>query len=121
MLSLALIRVGGKRFQFFHNVETDGRELYDQDENLILIVDANLNFIEPAGRFGDLQVEGGRWVFYYGPLRTRFETGVDYDQPGRPCCWENLEKAEICAIEHYLATKLPKIKRPDETEGGACD
>lgn len=121
MLSLALIRVGGKRYQFFHNVETDGRELYDQDENLVMVIDHSLNFTGPDGKVGDMHTEGGQWVLYYGPIRTRFETGVMRDRPGREYCWENLEKAEIVALTHLLERKLPTIKRGDDSEGGTCD
>lgn len=121
LLALSLIRVGGKRFRFLHNTQTDGRELYDQEDNLVLEVEADLQFRDKDGRVGDLNNDGGEWVFYYGPLRTRFKTGVMVDRPGRSYCWENLEKAEVEAIKHYLESKLPKIKRGDDTEGGSCD
>lgn len=111
MNALALIVVGGKRYQFFHNNDTDGRELYDQEENLIMTIDSNLAIAGPEGKIGDMCVEGithPKWVLYYGPNRTRFETGVDRDRLGRQYCWENLERAEVLALTHLLEASLPK-------------
>lgn len=125
MNHLDTIRVGGKFFPFFHNNDTDGRELYDEDQNLVMVIDHSLNITGPDGKVGNLRSEGdisgGQWVLYHGPIRSRFETGVYRDRPGRDYCWENLEKAEVVALTHLLERKLPQIKRPDETEGGACD
>lgn len=106
MASLALIRVGNERFTFFHNDDTDGRELYDQDDNLVLTVDSSLNFRDIEGRFANLHNEGGKWVFYYGPLRTRFDTDLTVNTPFREYCWEQLEQAEIVAIKHWLESEL---------------
>lgn len=112
MISLATIIVGGKRYQFLHNVDTDGRELYDEEEKLVMTIDRSLNITGPEGKIGDMCCEGsnlgGQWVLYYGPIRTRFETGVYRDRPGRDYCWENLEKAEESALKHLLEVSLPK-------------
>lgn len=55
MNRLATIRVGGKRFPFFHNNDTDGRELYDEDEKLVMTIDHSLNITGPDGRIGDMR------------------------------------------------------------------
>lgn len=117
MILLKNISEGGKDYHFFHNSDDDARYLLDEDGDTILIIDANLNVNARDGKFGDL--EGGTtWVLYYGPIRTRFDTGIAVGQH----CWKALEAAEIEVCKFYIQnTKLPKFKRVEETEGGSCD
>jgi len=99
--SIALIKHNGKRFMFYHNNTTDGRELYDQDENLVLTIDSSLNFTASGKRIGRMQSENDNWIFYLGD--QRFDTGIQRDTSVREYCWLQLENAEIAAIEHWLS------------------
>ena len=111
------IAEGGKDYHFFHNNDDDARYLLDEDGDTILIIDRNLNVEARDGRFGNLESDAN-WTLYYGPTRTRFDTGISVSN----YCWKSLEQAEIEVCKFYIQnTKLPKFKRVEETEGGSCD
>ena len=111
------IEVGGKYYGFFHCNDDDARYLHDEDGDLILTIDANLNVTARDGRFGSIESDAN-WTLYYGPIRTRFDTGVAI----RDHHWQALEDAEIEVCKFYIQnTLLPKFKRPQETEGGSHD
>lgn len=117
MILLKHISVGEKSYGFFHNNDDDARYLHDEDGDLILVIDRSLNIEARDGHFGSLEGEG-TWILYYGPISTRFDTGVATQNHS----WKALEVAEIKVCEWYVQnTKLPKFKRPEETEGGTCD
>lgn len=117
MILIQTINEGGKRYAFYHNNEDDARYLHDEDGDTILIIDANLNVIARDGKFGDLESDRN-WTLYYGPNRTRFDTGIAHQNSS----WKALEQAEVEVCKFYIQnTKLPKFKRVEETEGGSCD
>ena len=116
MILLKCIHFGEKRYGFFHDSNSDARYLKDSDGDTLLIIDANLNVIARDGRFGTIEGDTN-WTLYYGPIRTRFDTGVSYANGS----WRALETAEVEVCRFYLQhAMLPKFKRT-ETEGGTCD
>lgn len=115
--------VGESHYELHHKVDNDSREVRSgEDFSLTMVIDSSLRFTGPDGKIGDMCNEGGKWVFYFGPLRTRFDTGITVDTPHRSYCWEQLEKAEMAAAKHYLESLKPTfLIGADDTEGGSCD
>lgn len=125
---LQYFTVGDKEFVLTHNLDDDSRAIVNEDGETVMEISSSLRFTGPDGEIGDLVTEGdeggGHWVFYYGPIRSRFDTGVFRDRPRRSYCWENLEHAEVEAAKRYISTNAPIPKIVNNfacTEGGSCD
>lgn len=117
MRLMRYIRVGGQRYKLFHCNDSDSRHFFDEDDDIVLIVDANLAVHARDGRFGNIESEG-TWKLYYGPNRARHDTGISVGN----YCSVSLLQAEIEVFKFYIQnTKLPKFKRAAETECGYCD
>lgn len=73
MKVLQTFSIGERLFQHHIYLEDDDRvELVDVESGeTLLIYTANCEIVSPEGKIGDFVTEGGYWVSYTDPLRTR--------------------------------------------------
>lgn len=113
--TMKIFRAGGKPFFLNHNCEDDSRHIDNADGGTHVRIDSGLNVTFDDGTDGRMQTEGDTWVLYHGD--DRFDTGVSHDH----YCWRALMRAEIAVATRYLESALPKVGRPEDSEGGTCD
>lgn len=93
-LVLKHIPVAGQPYFLTHDFDTDGRELRDVHDRVVLTIDSHVRMRDSYAEVGHFVLESlgyeDLWVFYDALLQTRI-----------PCCADLLE-AEVAMCRRHL-------------------